>query len=86
MFVSHSEINRFTRVYIGPGTGLLPSFEPRHNLHSDVRTNVRKYVVTWLEHSCESNRPVPGPHLAELSILNEIIRLRFNRGLFYRKK
>ena len=36
-------------------------FEPRHNKLSDVRTNVRTYVVTWFEHSRESDRPVPGP-------------------------
>ena len=24
-------------------------FEPRHKILSNVRTNVRKYVVTWLE-------------------------------------
>ena len=44
-------------------------FEPRHNIHSNVRKNVGKYVVTWLEYSRESNRPVPGPLLAELCIL-----------------
>ena len=43
-------------------------FEPRHNILPDVRTNVGKYVMSWLEHSRESNRPVPGIHLAELSI------------------
>ena len=43
-------------------------FEPRHNILSNVRTNVRRYVVTWLEHSRECNRPVHGPLLAELSI------------------
>ena len=32
-----------------------------HNVLSNVRTNVRKYVVTWLKHSRECNRPVPGP-------------------------
>ena len=26
-------------------------FAPRHNILSNVRTNVRKYIVTWLEHS-----------------------------------
>ena len=31
-----------------------------------------KYVVTWLEHSRENNRPVPGPFSAELSIYNGI--------------
>ena len=34
-------------------------FEPRHNILSDVRTNFRKYVVTWLEHSRENNRRYP---------------------------
>ena len=43
-------------------------FEPRHNILSNVRTNVRKYVMTWLERLRESNRPLPGPLLAELSI------------------
>ena len=28
-------------------------FELRHNILSNVRTNVRKYVATWLEHSRE---------------------------------
>ena len=40
-------------------------FEPRHNILSNVRANVRKYVATWFEHSPESNRPVPGPILAD---------------------
>ena len=56
---------------IGTDTGLLLSrecFKPRHNLLSNVRTNVRKYAVTWLEHSRESNMPEPGPLIAELSI------------------
>ena len=44
-------------------------FEPRHNILSNVRTDIRKYVVSWLKHSRESNRPLPGPHLAELSIV-----------------
>ena len=34
-------------------------FEPRHNVLSNIRTNVRKYVVTWLEHSREINRRYP---------------------------
>ena len=34
--------------------------EPRHNILSNhVRTNVRKYLVTWLELSHESNRRYP---------------------------
>ena len=36
-------------------------FEPRHNILSNVRGDIRKYVVSWLKHSHESNRPVPGP-------------------------
>ena len=40
-------------------------FEPRHNILSNIRTNVRKYVVTWLEHSRESNKLYPD-HSAEL--------------------
>ena len=58
---------------IGPGTALLFSrwmFEPRHNILSNVRTDIGKNVVSWLEHSRESNRPVPGPLLQELSILS----------------
>ena len=31
-------------------------FEPQHNILSNVRTNVGKYVVSWLEHSRECNR------------------------------
>ena len=45
-----------------------PMFEPRHNILLNVRANVRKYVVTWLEHSPESNRSAPGSLSAELSI------------------
>ena len=41
-------------------------FKPRRNILSYVRANVRKYIVTWLEHPRESNRPVLGPLLAEL--------------------
>ena len=46
---------------IGPGIGLYITrmFEPRHNILSNVRTNVRKYVVTWLKHSRDSNRRYP---------------------------
>ena len=36
-------------------------FEPRHNILSNVRADIRTYVVSWLKHSRESNRPVPGP-------------------------
>ena len=46
---------------VGPGTGLSReclNHDTRHVL-SNVRTNVRKYVVTWLEHSRESNRRYP---------------------------
>ena len=43
-------------------------FEPRHNIVSNVRADIRKYAVSWFEHSRESNRPVPGPLLAVLSI------------------
>ena len=55
-------------------------FEPRHNIFSNVRTTVRKYVVSWFEHSRESNRPVPGPLLAELSIL---ITIRNRRDFLF---
>ena len=30
-------------------------FEPRHNILSNVRADVRHYVVSWLKHSRESN-------------------------------
>ena len=40
-------------------------FEPRHNILSNVRTNFRKYAVSWLEHLRESDRP--GSLVAELS-------------------
>ena len=43
-------------------------FEPRHNILSNVRTNVQMYVVSWLEHSCESNRRYPDHSLWELRI------------------
>ena len=33
-------------------------FEPRHNILSNVRADIRKYVVSWLKHSRGSNRPV----------------------------
>ena len=36
-------------------------FEPRHNILSNVRADIRKYVASWLEHPRESNRPVLGP-------------------------
>ena len=36
-------------------------FEPCHNILSNVRANIRNYVVSSLKHSRESNRPVAGP-------------------------
>ena len=36
-------------------------FQPRHSILSNVRAGIRKYVVSWLKHSRESDRPVPGP-------------------------
>ena len=33
------------------------------------------YVVAWLEHSRENNRPVPGPLSAELSINSAFLRM-----------
>ena len=36
-------------------------FEPCHNILSNVRADIRKYVVSWLKRSHESDRPVPGP-------------------------
>ena len=59
-------------------------FEPRHNIISNVRTNVRKYVVTWLERSRESNRPVFGPFLAELSIRGPVRPKTRNRSAICR--
>ena len=35
--------------------------KPRHNILSNVRADIRKYVVAWLKHSRECNRPVAGP-------------------------
>ena len=61
----------FTYTFFWSGYRLLLSrwmFEPRHNILSNVRTNVQKYVVTSLEYSRENKRPVPGPLFAELSI------------------
>ena len=58
-------------------------FEPRHSILSYVRTNVRKYVVAWLEHSRESNRRYMDWLLAELSILwfiNDDSRGRRGKG------
>ena len=44
---------------------------------------VGKYVVTWLEHSRECNRPLPGPLLEDLSIkyafMHSILTLTQNR-------
>ena len=42
---------------------LIWMFEPHHNLLSNVRVDIRKYVVSWLKHSRGSIRPVPGPKL-----------------------
>ena len=36
-------------------------FEPRHNIVSNVRADIRNYVVSWLKHSRESKSPVLGP-------------------------
>ena len=47
----------------GPCTGpftFTRMFEPRHNIRSNVRADIPKYV-SWLKHSRESNRPAPGP-------------------------
>ena len=35
-------------------------FEPRHIILSNVRADIRKNVVSWLKHSLDCNRPVPG--------------------------
>ena len=52
-------------VECGASTGLLLSreYSSHDNILSNVRTNVRKYAVTWLKHSRESNRPLPGPKI-----------------------
>ena len=47
-------------------------FEPTYFRMSESMlnvSNIRKYVVTWLEHVRESNRPLRGPLSAKLSIL-----------------
>ena len=47
---------------IGPGTGLSLSRECLSHdttYFSNVLTNIRKYVVTWLEHFRESDRRYP---------------------------
>ena len=36
-------------------------FEPRHNILLNVRVGIRNNVVSWLKHSRESNRSIPGP-------------------------
>ena len=51
-------------------------FEPRHNILSNVRADIGKYVVLWLKHSRESNRAVPGPLLAEFSISSHPVDLK----------
>ena len=35
-------------------------FELRHNILSNVRADIGKYVVTWLKRSLESDRTLPG--------------------------
>ena len=47
------EWNTELRYKSGTGTAYLRSgrmFEPRHNILSNVRAAIRKYVVTWLKH------------------------------------
>ena len=34
---------------------------PRHNIFSNVRADIRQYVVSWRKRSREKNRPLPGP-------------------------
>ena len=36
------------------------TFEPSHDILSNVRADIRKYVVSWLKPLRESNRPVAG--------------------------
>ena len=36
-------------------------FEPRHNILSNARADIGKYVVSWLKHSRETDTPAPGP-------------------------
>ena len=69
--------------HIGPGTNTFTRmFEPRHNILSNNRPNVRKYVVTWLEHSRECNRAVPGPLLAELTSIYDRVCVFSERVIF----
>ena len=44
------------------------TFKPRHDVLRNFRTDVRKYVATWLEYSRKYIRPVSGPLSAELGI------------------
>ena len=61
-------------------------FEPRHNILSNVRTNVGKYVVMWLKHSRESNRRYPDDSLksfvlvliSEVNFLQRCIKTEIN--------
>ena len=46
----------------GPGTAYYLHAHV-HNILSNVRSDIRKYVVSWLKHSGESTKPVPGPIL-----------------------
>ena len=52
-------------------------FEPRHNILSNVRVDIRMYVVSWLKYLRESTRPVFGPIRwnplkMDLSIIEEL--------------
>ena len=47
-------------VWVPPITSMR-LFEQRHNILSNVRADIRKYVVSWLKHWRERNRPLPAP-------------------------
>ena len=46
------------RVVRVPPITFTQMFEPRHNILPNVRVDIPKYVVSWLEHLLESNGPV----------------------------
>ena len=76
--------------FIDPGTGLitfaLNVWATTQRTSECPHTSVRKYVVSWLEHSRESNRPLPGPPLAEFSIFIPI-QIAFKQGcIFYAER
>ena len=68
MFLSKVQLTLLSRQWIGAGTGLLRSkwmFELRHN--------IRKYVVTWLERSAWKKQAVFASLVAELRFCFRLI-------------